>query len=195
MNDRRSRRYPEYPESRIYYPSGSANSSRRSRFQRRNADTGTDSTSEKRSPLSRFRPHSDRRHAAGSAKQKGKRFRPHSTAADTSAKSASRPSAAAAPVRTEPPVPPRYRESDYQPAYPYYPAPTVYPPPPPPYAYAVYDPYGRRLSEADVRRMEELEALEDRYGRDFDRYAGRPADPSGKKEIFPKNYLVDEDDQ
>lgn len=198
INERRSSRFTRHSEGRVYYPSDFARSERRSRFRPRGEEDKAGSTDKKRSLLTRFRP---RQSTESGSKKAEKRFRPHSTPTRTAAASApagdiAAREASAAPRAELPPAPPQY----YQPAYPYYPAPPVYPvypppPPPPASSYAVYDPYGRRLSEEDIRRLDALEALEDRYGRDFDRYSGSSASSSGSKEIFPKNYLVDADEQ
>ena len=123
-----------------------------------------------RAPVRRFRPHSVR------SRSTSERGRETYTVRDVSAVG-----------RTE-------RYISYWPVpYPVYP---VYPAAAPPYSsYTHAGGYVVRLSRREIAELEAKEAYEDRYGRDFDRYSRHTRrEPPQSGEIFPRNYLIDQED-
>ncbi len=195
MYERRSGRFSRRSESKIYYPSARAQSRRGSRFRRRGSDYGA-STDEKPSLLKRFSPHAKSARGKQGRRIAGKLFRSHKS---SRLSDATKPAVSTAPRSAQDsPAPAGYT---LPPAFPYHPEamwyapvpPAYLPPPPPPCGAPLFDEYGRRLSDEEIDEIYAREDYEDRYGRDFDHYTDHSPAASGQKEIFPKNYLVDDD--
>ena len=212
MYERRQIRVYRRGNRKIYYPlpkraprrPPEAHPSRPSRFRSRALEDGLNSAESREKPslFKLFRPRTEKNRQKPNSTPAEKRFRAHksrkrSYPSPPPPKAAAQPAPPATQERPEPvPVP----EHSYQPVYPYYPAPPafipVYPPPPPPsYGFALCDENGRRLSDRELDELNAREDYEDRYGRDFDRYADSSPAAAPSKGVFPKNYLVDAEDE
>ena len=194
MYERRPRGYPRRPGAKIYYPSGKSPAKRHSRFRRRNSDSDE---RQRRSVFSfgegllkkRFRPHSNR----DGKKTAGKRFRAHNTSKQKQDEALLR-TTESAPAKVPSEFHPVSPDS-HAPVYSIYPMPPVFQPPPAPYPYGPYDHHGRRLSRQEIAELDARESYEDRYGRDFDRYSDSPSVLPSDREILPRNFLVESEDE